>query len=45
MAIINESVDALVRAYTEGQPIYDEMTPRIDSLISESKRKAAKVTE
>ena len=45
VAIIKESVDALVRAYTEGQPMYDEMAPRIDSLISESKRKAAKVAE
>ncbi|MEQ8909008.1 MAG: hypothetical protein RIC95_07435 [Vicingaceae bacterium] len=41
VALIEESVNDVYHAYQTVQPMYDRMNPRIDSLIAESKRKAA----
>jgi hypothetical protein len=45
VAMIEESVGDIVYAYETVQPLYDEMTPRIDSLIQTDKRENGKPSE
>ena len=45
VAMIEESVGDIVYAYETVQPMYDEMNPRIDSLIQTDKRENGKPSE
>ena len=45
VALIEESVGDILYAYETVQPMYDEMNPKIDSLIQNDKREKAKPSE